>query len=62
MRRYMPPESAGDCDKSMKYIEIRLKLVVKPCYACDRLIVYGEGLSPTRLERVLKERLKGARL
>jgi len=62
MKRYMPLESPGGCGKSVKYVEIRLKSTAKPLYACDRLIAYGEGLSPDRVESVLRKRLKGVRL
>lgn len=62
MKKSMALESHGDCGKSVKYVEIRLKSTAEPRYACDRLIVYGKGLSPARLEGILREKLKGVRL
>ena len=62
MKKSMPLESHGDCEKPMKYVEIRLKSMPRPRYMTSRLIVYGKDVSKARLESILRKKLKCVRL
>jgi len=51
-------ESPVEYTKPTKYYQICVKSVPKPCYASDRLIVYGKGLTKDRARAALKKSLK----